>query len=315
MAAPLFPRLSLPYWTLTVILSSGLAHAQVKTVAERLGYPKDAKLLIIHGDDVGVAHSVDRATFAALDRGAISSASVMVPCPWLTEVAAYAKEHPDADLGIHLTLTSEWKTYRWGPVASPDQVPSLLDPQGYLWADAGLVGSHAKPEEAEREIRAQVERALKAGIKPTHLDNHMGSLFQTPALLAVYLKVAREYHLPFLAVRLPNAPPQMLALLTDQDIVLDGLISAHEGIRPEEWRDYYAGILRMVKPGLTQLIVHLGFADAELNAVTEGHAGWEAAWRQRDFDVVTSLEFKTLLEENQIRLVTWRELGKLLRKP
>jgi hypothetical protein len=305
-------RLSLGGSTALLFFSSGLALAQVETVAERLGYPKDAKLLIIHGDDLAVAHSVDNATFAALDRRAISSASVMVPCPWLTEVAAYAQEHPDADLGLHLTLTSEWKTYRWGPVAPLDQVPSLLDPQGYLWAEAELVGSHVKPAEAEREIRAQVERALKAGIKPTHLDNHTLSLFQTPALLAVYLKVAREYHLPFLAVRIPDAPPEMFDLLTDQDIVLDGVISAHEGVRPDKWRDYYAGVLRTVKPGLTQLIVHLGFADAELSAITEGHAGWDAAWRQRDFQVVTSPEFKKLLEENHITVIRWKDLQKLL---
>lgn len=295
-----------------VLLSARPARAQTKTVAERLGYPQDAKLLIIHGDDLAVAHSVDRATFAALDQKAISSASVMVPCPWLTEVAAYAKGHPDADIGIHLTLTSEWKTYRWGPVASTDQVPSLLDREGYLWADTGPVGKNAKPEDAEREIRAQVERALKAGIKPTHLDNHMGSLFATPALFAAFVKVAREVHLPFLAVRVPNAPPQMLAMLTDQDIVLDALVSAQEGVRPDAWKEYYAGILRTLKPGLTLLIVHLGYDDAELRAITEGHPGWGADWRQRDFDVVTSPEFRRLLEENHVTVVRWKDLQKLV---
>ena len=287
-------------------------HAQVKSVVERLGYPRNAKLLIIHGDDLGVAHSADRATFAALDQKAITSASVMVPCPWLTEVAAYAKEHPDADIGIHLTLTSEWKTYRWGPVAPLDQVPSLLDPQGYLWPDVQPVAKHVKPEEAEREIRAQIERAIKLGIKPTHIDNHMGSLFQTPELLAVYLKVAREYHLPFLAIRVPSAPPQLLAQLTDQDVVLNALVSAHEGVRPEEWKEYYAGVLRAMKPGLTELIVHLGHADAELAAITAGHSGWDAAWRQRDFEAVTSPEFKKLLEENHITLLRWKDLQRLV---
>ena len=109
------------------------ALGQVKTVAERLGLPPDSKLVIIHADDLAVAHSEDTASFDALDKHAATSASIMVPCPWLNEVAAYAKIHPDADLGLHLTLTSEWETYRWGPVESKNRVPSLLDPSGYLW--------------------------------------------------------------------------------------------------------------------------------------------------------------------------------------
>src|SRR5205814_883904 len=108
-------------------LAMSTAHAQTKTIAERLGYPANAKLLILHADDLGAAHSIDAASFAALDNGAISSASVMVPTPWITEVGAYARSHPNADLGIHLTLTSEWLTYRWASIESKDKVPSLLD--------------------------------------------------------------------------------------------------------------------------------------------------------------------------------------------
>src|SRR5207237_4440507 len=158
--------------------------AQSKNLAERLGHPADSKLLIVHADDLAVAHSVDSASFDALEKNAVTSASILVPCPWLTEVADYAKAHPDADLGLHLTLTSEWKTYRWGPVESKHNVASLLDPVGTLWSQTALAATNAKPEEAEREIRAQVERALALGIHPTHLDTHMGSLFSTPALIA-----------------------------------------------------------------------------------------------------------------------------------
>lgn len=294
-------------------LSGGLAHAQVKTVAERLGYPADAKLLIIHADDLAMAHSVDAASFAALDRKAASSASVMVPCPWFTEVAAYAREHPDADLGLHLTLNSEWKTYRWGPAASKDQVPGLLDPTGYLWLDVPEVVKAAKPEEVEREIRAQVELAIRSGLKPTHLDTHMGTVFASPGYFAAYLKVAREYGLPFLAVRLPNAPPELLGMLKDTDIVLDGLVSANEAVPADKWKDCYAGLVRSLKPGLTQLIVHLAYDDAESQAIMTDHPNYGSAWRQRDFDVVTSPEFKRLLEENHITVVGWKDLKKLVR--
>lgn len=287
--------------------------AQRRNVAERLGYPAGSKLLIIHADDLGVAHSVDRASFAALDQKAVSSASVMVPCPWLTEVAAYAKQHPNADLGLHLTLTSEWETYRWGPVSSKNQVPSLLDPGGYFWNDARSAAKYARPEEVEREIRAQLERAMRLGIQPTHLDSHMGTLFQNPALFALYLKVAREYRLPFLAVRIPNAPPELLAMLKDTDIVLDDVVSAHEGMRPEQWREYYAALLRSLKPGLAEMIVHLGYDDSELEAITGGHADFGAAWRQRDYYLVTSPEFERLLKQNHIKLVGWKDLKKLLR--
>ncbi|MGH6630869.1 MAG: ChbG/HpnK family deacetylase, partial [Burkholderiales bacterium] len=137
------------------LLATSLQAGQ-KTLAERLGHPPDAKLLIIHADDLGLAHSVDAASFAALEHKAASSASVMVPCPWFAEVAAYAREHPDHDLGLHLTHTSEWKTYRGGPVAPKDLVPGMLDPSGYLWPDVPDVAKHTKAEEIEREIRAQV---------------------------------------------------------------------------------------------------------------------------------------------------------------
>src|SRR3984957_11310164 len=139
-----------------LFLSPSFVLAQSKTIAERLGYPRDAKLLIIHADDLAVAHSQDAASFDALDKNAVTSASIMIPCPWLTEVAEYAKAHPDADLGLHLTLTSEWQSYRWGPVASRNEVPGLLGPDGNLWPDVPFVAKHASAVEVEKEIRAQI---------------------------------------------------------------------------------------------------------------------------------------------------------------
>src|SRR5579872_41777 len=154
-------RLSTSAVTILFVVSTfNSLMAQSKTIAERLGYPADSKLLIIHADDLAVAHSEDAASFDALDKRAVTSASIMVPCPWLTEVADYAKSHPDADLGLHLTLTSEWQTYRWGPVAPADKVPSLLDSSGYLWPETEPGKKHIRADEAEREIRAQIEHAL-----------------------------------------------------------------------------------------------------------------------------------------------------------
>jgi predicted glycoside hydrolase/deacetylase ChbG (UPF0249 family) len=291
------------------------AGAQNLTLAQRLGYSADARLLIIHADDLAVAHSQDMASFAALNRGAVSSASVMVPCPWLTEVADYAKAHPDADLGLHLTLTSEWKTYRWGPVAPRDQVASLLDPQGYLYSDTGEAVRHVKPEEAEREVRAQVEIALKMGIHPTHLDSHMAVLFTKPALAAVLVNVAHDYHLPFLMLKIPGTPPDMYAGLKPTDVIVDRVFMATPPIKAEDWTSYYTHILQTLPPGVSQLIVHLAYDDAEMQAVTMDHLDYGSAWRQRDFNVMTSPEFRQALKENHVTLVTWRDLGKLLPKP
>jgi chitin disaccharide deacetylase len=295
-----------------LVLLSALPNsfAQSKTIAERLGYPRDSKLLIIHADDLAAAHSEDAASFDALDRNAVTSASIMVPCPWLTEVADYAKVHPDADLGLHLTLTSEWKTYRWGPIESKDKVASLLDPSGNLWPEVAPAVAHLKADEVEREIRAQIEHAIAMGIHPTHLDSHMGTLFARPDLFAVYVKVAHEYKLPFLAFLAPNAPPS--SGLTSQDVLPDAVVVANPSIHPADWMTFYADTIRNLKPGLTEIIVHLGHDDAEMQAIMVDHPDYGSAWRQRDYDAVTSPEFKKLLEENHVILIKWKDLKKLL---
>jgi hypothetical protein len=284
---------------LTVVLACAIAAtAADKNAAERLGYPPGTKLLIIHADDLAVSHSVDRASFAALARGAVSSASIMVPCPWFPEVAAYAAAHPNADLGLHLTLTSEWKPYRWGPVAGGRDPGGLLDPGGYFWPEDAPVAKNARPEAVEAEIRAQIDRALKAGIRPTHLDSHMGTVL-LPPFLATYVKVAHEYGIPFLALPSPA--------LKDSDIVPDAMLIAGSGVKPENWKDWYVQQVRSLKPGLTELIVHLGYDDAELQAVM-GNLAYGSAWRQRDFDAITSPEFKEALQQNHITVIGWKQL-------
>jgi hypothetical protein len=297
---------------LAILLITSPLVAQTKSIAERLGYPANSKLLIIHADDLAVAHSQDAASFDALDKGAATSASIMVPCPWLTEVADYAKAHPDADLGLHLTLSAEWKSYRWGPVESKDKVPSLLDPAGYLWPEVEPAVRSIKPDEAEREIRAQIEHAVSAGIRPTHLDSHMGVLFAKPELFAVYVKVAHDYKLPFLALRGPQAPPALLSMLTEKDVILDSLVMADPSVNPANWNAFYTNAIKNLKPGLTEIIVHLAYDDAEFQAVAVDHPDYGSAWRQRDYDVVTSPEFKKALEENHVILIHWKDLKQLV---
>lgn len=283
------------------------------TLAARLGYPPNAKLLILHADDLGVAHAADSASFAALERGAVSSASVMMPTPWVTEVAMWARTHPDADLGLHLTLTSEWETYRWGSVAPRDSVPSLLDPDGTLPRETAPVTARARPDEVERELRAQVERALAVGIRPTHLDSHMGALFTTPALYAVMARVARDYRLPFLAVAGPNGGPRPAPL--PGEVALDAVVIADASVPRDRWPQFYLDAVRALKPGLTEMIVHLGRDDAELRAVMVGHEPYGAAWRQRDADVVNSAEFRQALKDNGVMLVRWRDVQRLMAQP
>ena len=293
-------------------LSSTVAFSQSQSVAERLGYPRDSKLMIIHADDLAVAHSEDAASFDALDKHAATSASIMVPCPWLTEVADYAKAHPDADLGLHLTLTSEWSTYRWGPVATKNQVPSLLDASGYLWPETEPGKQHIKTDEAEREIRAQIEKAISMGIHPTHVDSHMGMLFARPDLFGVYVKVAREYKLPFLAFLGTDTPKELAALLSPNDVLINGIVMAYPQIPATGWKDFYLNAIKTLKPGITEFIVHLGHDDAELQAVSVNHPDYGAAWRERDYNVITSPEFKKAIVDNHVILVHWSDLKKLL---
>jgi hypothetical protein len=297
--------------SLAILLVVSPLDAQSRTIAERLGHPPNAKLLILHADDLGVSHSENAASFDALDKGALNSGSIMIPTPWVTEVAEYAKRNPNADLGLHLTLTSEWKTYRWGGVAPRDQVPTLYEPDGTLPPTTETVAKRAKLDEVERELRAQIDRAYAIGIRPTHVDSHMGALFETPELFRTYVKVARSYKLPFLPF-IGGPSPANLAALVPNDIVPDAAIMASQMGTPEQWRKYYLDAIRNLKPGLTWIGVHLGYDDAELRAVTVGWDAWGAKWRQQDYDVLTSAEFKQALKDNNVVLVTWREIQKAM---
>jgi len=292
-----------------------LSQAETKTLVERLGYPRDAKLLIVHADDLGAAHSINSASIKALESGLVSSGSIMVPCPWLPEIAAYARAHPEADLGLHLTLTSEWSSYRWAPVLGRERVPSLLDSSGYLYPLESEATAHMDIKEVEAEIRAQIARARALGIQPTHLDSHMDTLYHSKVLFEILLRVARENKLPFRVSQQWFArAPFMPALLGPDDLVLDRTIIIEPKVAPEDWARFYTEEIKNLRPGVTDMIVHLAFADEEMKGITVGHPNWGAEWRQRDFAFVTSDAFRKLLKENNVKLITWREVGKLIGK-
>ena len=298
------------HWTLSFAQNAA-------TLAERLGYPAKAKLLIIHADDLAVAHAENLASIKALEQGAVTSASVMVPCPWFPEMAAFAKANPQHDLGLHLTLSSEWLPYRWGPVAPRSEVQSLVDANGYFYPDCEAFGASAKVEELERELRAQIERAKAMGLEPTHFDSHMRCLFyQRPAFFEMYLKLGREYGVPVMVGGefVKNASDAYRTLITDKDIVVDRTITA----TPKDFKSgmalFYTHVFQNLEPGVTVLVMHTAFENEEMTGMTAGFPGlWDAAWRQADYDFFTSEACRQLIKDQGIQLITWREVGKLLK--
>jgi predicted glycoside hydrolase/deacetylase ChbG (UPF0249 family) len=169
---------------------------QTKTYAEKLGWPKGARVIILHVDDAGMSHESNDGAQTAIEKGVATSTSVMMPCPWVPEFVKYLDRHPNTDAGLHFTLTSEWDNYRWGPLVGKSIVPGLTDKQGCLYPSVVAVYFNASADEVDKEIRAQLDRALKMGFKPTHLDSHMGTLFAKPAFTEKYIKLGIEKQIP-----------------------------------------------------------------------------------------------------------------------
>lgn len=284
-------------------------HGREKTLSERLGLGPNERFLIVHADDLGLARSVNSAFITGFATGLINSGSVMVPSPWFEEIAAFSRSHPEADIGLHLTLTSERADRAWMSVAPPEQVPSIVDRDGCLlesWTAENL----RYPGEIEIELRAQIERAYAAGLHPTHLDCHQFRLqWSNSHLLAVYLRLSREYRLPILVSReWFSRFPHIKAVLNRDDIVLDRIVVIRNDVRPENWSQFYRRKLESLPPGITAMLIHPGIDDEELRSFFGDRLGYGAAWRNRDYDFFTSEEFRELLAKQRIRLITWREI-------
>ena len=290
------------------------AYAQTSpTLAERLGYSATDKLLIVNGDDVGMSHAANVASIKAMEEGLMTSGTIMVPCPWFPEIAAYAREHPEADFGLHLTHTSEWKTYKWGPVSSKDKVPGLVTEEGYFWPETINVYQHSSPEEVKIEAKAQIDKALAAGIDVTHLDSHMGVLQYNPEYHKVYHELAVEYDLP---IRMASRETLEQFGFPDlrEGLEADGIISPDFLIfggpdDDETVTDYWKRILRSLNPGVSELFIHAAMDGEELRAMTNS---WKT--RATEFELFTSSkEIRQIIEEENIRLIGYRELRDLQR--
>lgn len=274
------------------------------------------KLLMVHADDSGMCHSANAATIEALKHGMVVSTSIMMPCGWVPEMAEYARANPQADLGLHLTLTSEWGKYRWGPVAPVTQVPGLLDPSGCLYRDVRSVAMKASAKEVETELKAQIAKARQYGIQFTHVDTHMGTLFARPDYFEVYTSVAREAGVPCmlprptpeLAKEMAAYPitPAMLEAAHDKGLpYLDRLVTGVPGRTVAERAESYRNFLKDLRPGITKLIVHLAMNDDEIKSITNN---WEQ--RYADFRFFTDPETRKLMDGLGIKTITYRELAR-----
>lgn len=299
------------------------------SLAKALGYGEHDKLLLINADDYGLCHSVNSAVQQLLLEGAVSSATLMLPCGWAREAALWSAAHLQYDVGIHLTMTSEWDAYKWGPVTNNEDVSSLVTDEGYFHKTSRGFEEHAEAGQVKRELISQIERALKLGMQPTHADNHMGSLYGLETgkhFMLEVLDVCASYGLPF---RLPRylflenggvAPKEMeeqaraIAALADSKgvVILDYLVGLPFQARESETYDSFKvdmkSLLGRLKPGVTELIIHPSHVTEELLAF---HG--QPAKRGMEFEIFRDEEIRAELDAQGIKLIRWRELQRLQR--
>jgi len=290
--------------------------ARAQTFAERLGWPEGTKAVIFHVDDAGMSHNSNMGAIKAIEDGVATSTSIMMPCPWVPEMSAYVKEHPQVDAGVHLTLTAEWKKYRWGPVTGKPAVPGLVDSEGCLWHGVADVASHATADEVEAEMRAQIDKALAMGIKPTHLDSHMGTCFH-PMYLERYVKVGIEKQIPILMmgghmqhIGTEAGELKPLVYLIANRVwqaglpVIDDLVTSPTSANTYEGRkEQLIKLLREMKPGITEIIVH-----CTVQTEVFSHISGSGPKREAETRLMTDPDIKKFIENEGIILTTWREL-------
>jgi chitin disaccharide deacetylase len=287
------------------------------TWAEKLGFAKNKKVIILHADDAGMCDEANQAVFAYLGQNHIQSTAAMVPCKFFDEFAAWAAANPEKDTGIHLTLTSEWNTYRWGPVSDPAKVPGLIDPDGFLWHEVPQVVTHASAAEIEIEIRAQIEKAVSLGMKVDHIDTHMGTMFGRLDYTQVYLKVAQAYNVPAMVINLADDEvferfrkegyplnKDTRALLAGYPMPqLDDFYAVPAASTYEEKINSFTGLVKSLKPGLTEIIFHPSVETENLKSITNS---WQQrVWEARMFSDPQLIRF---LQDEQVIFTNWIEI-------
>jgi chitin disaccharide deacetylase len=271
-----------------------------------LGYPPDARLLILNADDFGMCHAVNAGISQARRDGLITSSTLMVPCPWSLHARKLLKAAPELAFGVHLTAISEQPDYRWGPVLGRQGAPSLVDETGFFYPESRIdeLLERADPAELEREFRAQIESVLDAGLAPTHLDSHCGVHSRRAWTFELTVRLAHEYGLAVRAdpsaftdeLRQRGYPLLDHPLLDSYDLEVPGKAAQ------------YAQLLRGLPAGVSEWAVHPGIGDAELRAAIPS---WEV--RQSDLAFVTSPEARQIIEEEGIILLDYRAFQKVWR--
>jgi len=293
-------------------------------VLRKLGFDDDDRVVIFHADDVGMCQASVTAFRELAAFGLVSSAATMVPCPWFPYLAAFCREQPEVDLGVHLTLTSEWDAYRWGPISTRDPASGLLDDEGYFHRRSEQVQEHGDPAAVQVELEAQVERALRAGIDVTHVDTHMGAVGH-PKFVPGYVQVALQRGLPMMMPRLDEAgwlemgmdagmasyAAQFVEQLESQGIpVLDHLVGLPLEVEPGDRIALAKDEIDALPPGLTHFIIHPAQDTPELRAIT---TSWQS--RVADYRAFSSPELRDYVRDSGVQVIGYRKLRDLLRAP
>ena len=280
-------------------------------IAQRLGFSEDTKLLIIHADDAGLCHSENIATMQAMQSGSVNSCSIMPPCPWFYEMVQIANRNPQFDCGIHLTLTCEWQTYKWGPVADVKKVPSLVDENGFFYGKRNAFVSNYSLSEVKIELKAQIEKVLNLGLQPTHIDCHMFTLGLNKELKKLYQEMGEEYGLPVLLHEklISDFGSDPKKILEPDDFCVDAVFYAdYASFEKEAFATFYENVLDNLQVGLNTILIHPALNNEEMQAVAVDHPNFGSKWRQMDFDFFTSQSCKEKLQNNNIQLITWLEI-------